>query len=389
MTSDTLRIPTAPAPKPSGSPTDAAETFSMREARSLLADEDLRPSAGRYWTDMLLSWAGMVVTIKLVQIAALGWPLRIAAFAASVLLIYRSALFIHELSHLPEREFTRFRFAWNLLCGVPFLIPTFVYQTHLDHHRRRHYGTTHDGEYLPFGSRPVLHLLAYLGQSFVIPLLAVIRFGVLTPLTWFGGPARDWVYRHASSMIIDPSYVRPLPSEKQLRSIRWQEAACFGWLVLSATLVTISLIRQGGVLSPYLVPQLYATAVCVIFLNAVRTLGAHRYYYDPHASGDEPMSFTEQLLDSINYPHRPWIGVLWAPVGLRYHALHHLFPTLPYHAMDRVHAKLMAGLPADSPYRRTESPGLWAALADLWSRARTNGRSAAEARAAASARAAA
>ena len=32
---------------------------------------------------------------------------------------------------------------------------------------------------------------------------------------------------------------------------------------------------------------------------------------------------------SVNYPQRAWLSELWAPVGLRYHALHHLQPGLP------------------------------------------------------------
>lgn len=340
----------------------------MREARSLLRDEDLRPKLWRYWVDLLLSWAGLMAGIQLMQIASLPWAVRGAAFVTAVILGYRCALFTHEIAHQPEREFRAFRLVWNLLIGIPFLIPSFTYTIHLEHHRRRTYGTSHDGEYLPFGTRPVWHLLGYLAQSFVLPILSIVRFGVLTPLTWLGKPTRDWVHRHASSMIIDPLYVRPLPSERQLREIRLQEAACFGFLVIAAIMVVRSWMGVG-ILDPWLLPQVYAVAVSVIFLNAVRTLGAHRYYYDRRAENDRPMSFTEQLVDSINYPRHPFVTTLWAPVGLQFHALHHLFPSLPYHSLRAVHTKLMEGLPADSPYRQTESPGLVHALADLWRRA--------------------
>lgn len=358
---------------------EAGPAFSMREARSLLTDEDLRPDLRHYWVDLLASWLGLVAGIQLLQTSGLPLAVRGVGFVLAVLLGYRSTLFIHELAHQPEREFRTFRLVWNLLVGIPFLIPTFVYQTHLDHHRRRHYGTSHDGEYLPFGTRPVWHSLGYLAESFIIPLLAILRFGVLTPLTWLGEPIRDWVHCRASSMIIDPAYVRPPPSEKQLRWIRLQEVACFLYLLTAAVLAGTSLAGYDLSVSGFVVfdlwtmPRIYAVAVTVLLINALRTLGAHRYYYDRRAEEDRPMSFTEQLLDSVNYPNRPFLTTLWAPVGLQYHALHHLFPSLPYHAMPAVHRRLMAGLPADSPYRQTVSPGLSHSLRDLWRRARSSG----------------
>ncbi|HZL88000.1 MAG TPA: fatty acid desaturase, partial [Pirellulaceae bacterium] len=63
------------------------------------------------------------------------------------------------------------------------------------------------------------------------------------------------------------------------------------------------------------------------------------------------------------------LAVLFCPVGLRFHALHHIFPTLPYHNAHAAHQRLLAALPADSPYRATIEQSLPAALAKLWSQA--------------------
>ncbi len=78
------------------------------------------------------------------------------------------------------------------------------------------------------------------------------------------------------------------------------------------------------------------------------------------------MSFEEQILDSHNYPCPPWFTELWGPVGMRFRALHHLFPSLPYHAMPEAHRRLMARLPADSPYRKTVRVSLTGTLVELW-----------------------
>ena len=82
--------------------------------------------------------------------------------------------------------------------------------------------------------------------------------------------------------------------------------------------------------------------------------------------------FLDQLLDSINYPRHPFLSSLWAPVGLRFHALHHLFPSLPYHNLAKAHQRLMAELPAYSPYRLTNSPSLTASLVRLWRTSRSS-----------------
>ncbi len=51
------------------------------------------------------------------------------------------------------------------------------------------------------------------------------------------------------------------------------------------------------------------------------------------------------------------------PVGLRYHALHHLFPFLPYHNLGKAHARLIARLPAGSPYHAVNCHSYFVAVA--------------------------
>lgn len=83
------------------------------------------------------------------------------------------------------------------------------------------------------------------------------------------------------------------------------------------------------------------------------------------------MSFDEQIADSINFAGRSPLTALLFPVGLRYHALHHWFPALPYHSLGRAHRRLMAQLPADSPYRLTVRRSFLEAVGNLWRGART------------------
>jgi fatty acid desaturase len=91
----------------------------------------------------------------------------------------------------------------------------------------------------------------------------------------------------------------------------------------------------------------------VAVLNQIRTLVAHLWEND-----GEPLSVTAQFLDSVNVPPPGLLPALWAPVGLRYHALHHLLPSVPYHALGEAHRRLSAELAPDSAYHNANYKGL-------------------------------
>ncbi|HVX12254.1 MAG TPA: fatty acid desaturase [Pirellulales bacterium] len=329
--------------------------FSIREARAIIRDL-FEPNPRIYWADFLLSMGvGAACFFASRRLVA---PLSISQVLLGLvagLAFYRGALFTHELTHLRQGSFRSFRIAWNVLCGMPFFMPSFLYYTHLAHHARKHYGTPDDGEYLPLAHQPQREILKYMLQPFVVPALAVLRFLVLAPIAWCSPRFRRWVQEHASSMVMDPNYIRPLPKRAELRVWRLQEVACFLFGLTAAVLLVCGILPIG------LPIQLYLTSVGVLFINNLRTLGAHRFRHQ-----GEPLTFVEQLLDSVNYPRRPLLNELWAPVGLRFHALHHLFPSLPYHALPEAHRRLMEQLPSDSPYRQTESPGLLSTVLELW-----------------------
>ncbi|HEV3003979.1 MAG TPA: fatty acid desaturase [Pirellulales bacterium] len=335
-----------------------SRNFSIRQAREIVKDLFV-PNAAIYWSDFLLSIGLGAICFQIVRQATPFTAAQAIAYVVSCLAFYRAALFIHELVHLRSGTFGAFRVTWNLLCGIPFFMPSFLYHTHVAHHARKHYGTREDGEYLPLGAGPRRDILLYLCQPFVIPLLAIVRFAIFTPIAWISPGFRRFVHERASSMVMDPGYVRPLPTTRELRLWRLQEAACFLYAVGAA------LLLYRGRLPWSLLLQGYLTALGVIMLNHVRTLGAHRFRHQ-----GEALSFVDQLLDSVNYPNHPLIAGLWGPVGLRFHALHHLFPSLPYHSLAKAHRRLMAQLPADSPYRQTECPSLRHALVELWCGAR-------------------
>ena len=65
------------------------------------------------------------------------------------------------------------------------------------------------------------------------------------------------------------------------------------------------------------------------------------------------------ILDSCNFTTSDPLTLLFFPFSIRYHALHHLFPSMPYHNLKQAHEHLAAVLPADSPYHLLARPGWW------------------------------
>ena len=70
------------------------------------------------------------------------------------------------------------------------------------------------------------------------------------------------------------------------------------------------------------------------------------------------MTVTAQFLDSVNVPPPGYAAEIWAPVGLRYHALHHLMPSMPYHSLPEAHRRLARELGTSSTYHGANHKGM-------------------------------
>lgn len=336
------------------SPADT-EQFPLREARKIVKDLQA-PKPYIYWVDFLivntLGWAAILFATLADPFSAA----QIAAVAVASLAMYRAVIFIHELSHLKRGTFKLFRFVWNITCGMPMMVPSFTYAgVHIDHHKPQIYGTKEDGEYLPIGIESPWKLILYIVASAIVPLVVAVRFTVFTPISYLHPKLRDLVMKYMSSLVVDLTFVREASANQNDRMWRWQE---LGAMIFGMSAATAAYF---GFLPLTFFAVWYAVVALLLTLNTVRTLVAHAY----KNPGDKRMSRADEFADSIDIPGNRFISPLWAPVGLRFHATHHLFPSMPYHNLGEARRRLIAELPDNSLYLRSTRNGLFHALGCL------------------------
>lgn len=331
----------------------AGDSLEMKQVIEIVGDL-LERSPAIYWLDLSLS-AGAAWALTAVYFTAPAWStLQIGAFIGASILFFRAGTFIHEIIHFPRRDMVWFRRVWNSIIGVPLLMPWIFYRNHLDHHSARFFGTPEDGEYLPLAAAPVREMVKYLLQAPLLPIMSAARFLLLTPLSWVHRGLREWVLTSATAGVSNPYYRRRFPAREE-GHLKIVEALCFVYLAALAVLVATGIITGMQLFKGYLLLSAALT------LNWIRNLAAHRY-----GNRGEPMSHVEQFSDSINLTGQTWLTVMLFPVGLRYHALHHLVPSLPYHNLGKAHRRLLEKLPADSPYHAVNRASFFTTAAQLW-----------------------
>ena len=321
---------------------------------------DFEPQRWIYWVDAFgsaaLGWTAFILSGSLSG-AASALALAVATFA-----LYRAVLFIHEVAHLRAGAVPGFEIAWNLLIGIPLGAPSVMYVgSHADHHKRSRYGTSEDPEYEAIAQWSPVRIVASTLTMVLLPAALAVRWGVLGPLSRLIPPMRRFVVQSLSTLVINPAYKRQAARGRAAR--RWLACEVGGAVYFWAAVFAVA----SGRLSPAWVGRWYVVGCGILVVNHLRTLAAHRY----EACGDG-LDVVGQLADSVNLGRSP-LTALVAPVGLRYHGLHHLLPAVPYHRLGRIHRQLLAELPPDSPYRATQRATVVGALGDLLGRARRHG----------------
>jgi fatty acid desaturase len=332
----------------------APDDMAMIRAAAELTRDLNAPNPRIYWADFLGSaLLGYVALAAAILAAPLG--LQIVSGIVSVLSLYRAGSFIHEVTHIKHSAVPGFRFGFNAIIGVPMLVPSYMYEgVHNLHHARTRYGTDQDPEYLPLALMKPWTLPLFILVSLLAPVALLFRNAVLAPLSLVVPALRKAVVERYSGLVINPAFRRRTAEGEARRNWMIQESAASLWAILLLTGLFTGIVP----LPAFLIFIAIASGVAV--LNQVRTLVAHLWEND-----GEPLNVTAQFLDSVNVPPPALLPAIWAPVGLRYHAIHHLLPGIPYHNLGEAHRRISAALDAASAYHRANYAGLPGLVARL------------------------
>ena len=323
--------------------TDADDPLPIRQPPRV------RPAV--YWADLLGSVCLGAASFGAATLQPSGSWSWLSLTLVAILAWLRALVFLHEIAHR-AREITGFELVWSVLVGIPMGVPSLMYVgSHASHHRRDRYGTAVDPEYAPLASWGTTRKRLFVVASAVAPLLLLLRWGVLTPLSLAVPRLRPLVVGRCSTLSINPRYLRSAPQAGE--RLRWRVGEVAAWVsVWTLGMAVLLGIAPGSVAAHWLL-----VIAGVFVANQARTLLAHLY-----AGEGGRFDARSQLLDSLTLPERSWLAVLIAPVGLRYHALHHWAPGLPYHELGRVHRQLLSSPSPPGAYLETLTTDLSTAL---------------------------
>ena len=177
----------------------ANASFPLAEMRGIVHDL-FQPNPRFYWADLLITLTIAYGCAGVYFLSPLFSPQQIICLFVSGFALHRLANYIHEIAHLhSKRSLQSFQVAWDVLVGIPTLMPSYFFHTYMSHHNTNHFGTRSDCEYVPLGRDPLRNIGFFMCQIFLQPLFVVFRHTVVTPISFLHPTLRQWVLENFST----------------------------------------------------------------------------------------------------------------------------------------------------------------------------------------------
>ena len=158
----------------------------------------------------------------------------------------------------------------------------------------------------------------YLLHVAIYPIYVLFRF-LLAPLTLLHPKLRKFTLERLSSFTLNWKYKRNINRMDHKKFLLVEMLCCArAWLIPLGVVIGISDWTR--------VPLMYLLAITILAASQMRFFADH--HFESH--GDQ-MIMSEHITDSCNYTQSDFFTWLFFPFTIRFHALHHLFPTIPYH----------------------------------------------------------
>lgn len=316
------------------------------DLKSLLAEFhsiDKKLIWGDFLLNLLLSWPLFIYTC---------FRPNIYTFIVSIFFLYRGTMLIHEVVHISKRV-PGYRLAYNLFFGWFTSYPAYIFDGHLYHHGKATYATKRDPEYkfIPEYNRRTL--IGPVISAFILPIFQIIRFGVM-PLILPLMPERYqiFVYERMSTLVFDVNFKRKIKHKKEeLKTMRFNDFMCSIYKILTIILILTNILPVRFII------YFYIGFVFCSILNMYRALFNHLYTNESL----KPLNKDEHILDTTTV-ESGFLTMIIFVNGLNYHALHHLFPEIPYYRLGAAHRLLMKELPEDHIYRKSVYPSFYSLL---------------------------
>lgn len=316
------------------------------DLKGLLAefhDIDSRVVWGDFLLNVLLSWPLFIYTC---------FNPNLITFVISIFFLYRGSMLIHEVVHI-SKKVTGYRFAYNFFFGWFTSYPAYIFDGHLFHHGKATYATKRDPEYKYIPQYNMKTLVSPIISAFILPLFQLIRFGLLPfVLPFLPEKYQVKVYQKMSTLVFDVNYKRPIRNKTdELRMMIGNDLMCALYKVATILLVVFEILPLR------FITYFYIGFVFCSILNMYRALFNHLYTNESLA----PLSKEEHILDTTTVEGGLLTKIIFVN-GLNYHALHHLFPEIPYYHLGRAHKKLMQELPSGHLYKKSVYPSFFSLL---------------------------